>query len=111
MGSTGKEISGVTGAVNDAGIPNIIGMQGETSIGGPLPLCCVCRNFHMAHIYCDLNLRENGPPIVRVCPGCLIKTKKLLKNIEKMKVIELPLQINHENIFVREAIKNRLSGK
>lgn len=43
-----------------------------------------------------------------VCFACIKETSSILKEIKLMNEELLPLYINHKNIFVQEAVRDRL---
>lgn len=109
-GSTGMTgpIRGVTGMTGP-----IKGMTGVTGMTGahPPPTCVSCHQTSFNLFEVDLNLdtkpKENED-IHLICEKCIIYTRKLIKKVKKQPLIKLPLLINHENIFIRHYVAERL---
>lgn len=77
-------------------------------------LCCACNQNSFILFAYDINfnlLGDSSSEAHEVCTDCVEDTKKLLLEIKDMEMIYVPLHINHDNIFIREAVKNRLGGK
>jgi len=83
--------------------------------------CVICRRHGLIHIhnyhYYNINfekLKEKDTASLKdkylVCPFCAKFTEIELGKIEILKLEELPLQINHNNLFVRHAVIERLRG-
>lgn len=88
--------------------------SGWTGMFGSTPGCAICKKAPSNYIDCNINFDNkitSSNDVYTVCLSCSRETKKLLKKVKKMKVAQLPLHINDKNIFVREAVKNRLAGK
>lgn len=90
--------------------PGVTGLAGATGMN--TPVCEVCRK-KSAHIFVDINLNQahSTKELYGICSGCHKETKRMIRELEKLEMNRLPLHINHENIFVREAVNNRLAGK
>lgn len=113
-GSTGAV--GLTGVVGISGIVGSTGLSGVTGMGSP-PKCFLCLNFYVdAYVTIDFIAmtdfsKTDFKKLYGICSSCQGRIRNLLIWVKDMELIKLPLLINHENIFVREAVKNRLDGK
>lgn len=114
----GQGCSGMVTVTTPTGTFNVGGMAGWTGMAGypgsSPPSCCVCKGVFSQYTYLNIDFRGGAVTageFYRVCKDCVKETRKLLKKIKVMEMRKLPLHINHENIFVKEAVKNRLAGK
>ena len=109
--------TGVTGLMGSTGMVTLItptgttNMSGCTGMAGSSPSCEVCGKIFTEYLYLDINFSHEIPEFYRICKPCRKETNKLLKKVKKMEMKQLPLYINDKNIFVKEAVKNRLAGK
>ena len=92
------------------------GLSGVTGMSSP-PRCFLCQILYI-DTYVNIDFinktdfsSSEFKKLYGVCQVCHRKTRDLLYTVKDMELIKLPLWINHENIFVREAVKNRLDGK
>lgn len=80
--------------------------------------CLLCEKLKLLsdddYHYCDINLKDIDVKISEdgyiLCSFCKKVTEKEITKINCIEINELPLYINHENLFVRYATKKRLEG-
>lgn len=118
-GSTGAVgLTGVVGISGKGGYTGLgrTGLSGVTGMSSP-PRCFLCQILYI-DTYVNIDFinktdfsSSEFKKLYGVCQVCHRKTRDLLYTVKDMELIKLPLWINHENIFVREAVKNRLDGK
>jgi urocanate hydratase len=89
---------------------SIQGIAGVTGMMGTAPICGICKK--MAHIIHRIN--ENLDHVNQdgyiVCKKCLTRTERLLKIIDKIDPIKLPLYVSHSNELVRIRVSKRLES-
>lgn len=110
--------SGSTGmkgpvSVGLTGISGVSGMSGTTGMTGATPFCEVCNRNTFDYLTVNINLEQdsiisNIRGTYRICPKCFKDTQKVIKKMRKVPLIKLPLYINHNNLFVKNYVAERL---
>lgn len=71
--------------------------------------CTVCGTPMESKAGFTIKFQKSIKKEYSVCFSCVKETSNLLKEIELIDCDQLPLYINHKNIFIQEAVRDRLT--